>query len=507
MMSISFVRGSSYGPRRWMPVLAIVIAGLLLGAPDAPARGRCQAGAAGIGDAYFPSAGNGGYDVDRYDLDIAYDPATDRLEGSASIRASATHGLCTFDLDLKGLAVNSVEVDGKRVRWSRSGQELVVAPQRPVRAGRRFEVLVRYGGVPVEFTMPGSSVRTGFMATLDGATVAGEPDVAASWFPVNDHPLDKAAYSFAITVPDGYEVVANGLPRGRQDRGSRTTFRWEARDPMAPYLATIDIGQWDVHEWRTPSGVPVYDAVDSAITGEWRATVEAGLAQQGEMLDMLSDAFGPYPFDTVGAIVEGQDDLGFALEDQTRPVYPKFALAGRASVVVHELAHQWFGDDVALARWQDIWLNEGFATYAEWLWIEHQEGFPAREIAKGMYDLFPADDPFWSLPIADPGADRLFDRPIYVRGAMTLQALRNEVGDDAFWAIVRTWAASRSGGNGTTPEFIALAERLSGLQLDDLFARWLMTPTKPGFLAASATPGAHQAARAWLDDRQAERLR
>ena len=237
-------------------------------------------------------------------------------------------------------------------------------------------------------------------------------------------------------MPRGYEVAANGFLRD-VDRGAEmTTFDWKAREPMASYLATVDVADWDVHRWRTDDRLPVYDAVSSQITGGLRAEVDSSLAKQGVILDLLSEAFGPYPFSTVGAIVPNQDDLFFALETQTRPVYSKlFWLDSQGNpanadfVVVHELAHQWFGDDVALHRWQDIWLNEGFATYAEWLWEEHEGRATPQEIFQATYDAIPADDPFWSVVIGDPGVDLLFDGAVYVRGAMTLQALRNEVGD------------------------------------------------------------------------------
>jgi aminopeptidase N len=481
--------------RRFAVTVAVIA--LFCAAPAAAEAGKhrtskqCVAGAAGVGDEYFPTYGNGGYDTRHYDLDIDYDPATDRLEGDASIRARATESLCSFNLDLVGLAVRKVEVDGKRAEWTRNGQELTVTPKRPLKDGRRFEVEVRYDGVPGEFVIPGTDIRTGFMATPEGATVVGQPEVAAAWYPVNDHPIDKASYTFEITVPDPYEVAANGFLRDRDSRRGSTTWEWEAREPMASYLGTIDIGDWDVHRWRTDSGLPVYDAVDTNITGGLRAEIDAGLARQGEVLDMLSDAFGPYPFSTVGAIVPNQDDLRFALETQTRPVYSKlFWLDSQGNpenadfVVVHELAHQWFGDDVALAKWQDIWLNEGFATYAEWMWEEHEGRATPQEIFQGLYDS--ADPGFdWNVVIGDPTVELLFDNAVYVRGAMTLQALRNAVGDDDFWEIIREWAASKSGGNGTTDEFIALAEQVSGQDLDAVFDAWLFTAGKPALSTAA----------------------
>jgi aminopeptidase N len=490
---------STSGSCRFRFLVAVAAAALLLTAPAADAKGhpskQCVPGAPGVGDEYYPKYGNGGYDVRHYDLDIGYDPATDRLEGKAWIRATATQTLCSFNLDLVGLEVRRVEVDGRRASWSRSGQELTVTPKRPLKKGHRFKVEVHYDGVPVEFVLPGFDppIRTGFMATPDGANVIGQPEVAASWYPVNDHPIDKASYSFVVTVPDGYEVVANGFLRDRDHHQGRTTWEWEAREPMASYLATIDIGYWDVHRWRTDSGIPVYDAVDSAITGGLRQEIDSSLARQGEILDLLSDAFGPYPFSTVGAIVDNQDDLFFALETQTRPVYSKlFWLDSEGNptngdfVVVHELAHQWFGDDVALARWQDIWLNEGFATYAEWLWEEYEGRGAPQEVFQASYDAIPADDPFWAVVIGDPGVELLFDNAVYVRGAMTLQALRNEVGNEAFRETIRGWAATKSGGNATTEEFVAYAEEVSGQQLDELFETWLYTPQKPAPSAVSA---------------------
>jgi aminopeptidase N len=507
------------GPASRKFAVTVAITALCFAAPAAAEAGKrgsnqCVAGAPGVGDAYFPTYGNGGYDTRHYDLDVDYDPGTDRLEGDASIRARATESLCSFNLDLVGLNVRKVEVDGKRADWTRSGQELVVTPKRPLNDGRRFEVEVRYDGMPTEFVIPGLDLRTGFMATPEGATVAGQPEVAAGWYPVNDHPIDKASYSFEVTVPDPYEVVANGFLRDQDRRRGFTTWEWEAREPMASYLATIDIGNWDVRRWRTDTGLPVYDAVDAAITGGLRAEIDAGLARQGEVLDLLSDAFGPYPFSTAGAIVPNQDDLFFALETQTRSVYSKlFWLDSQGNpenadfVVVHELAHQWFGDDVALARWQDIWLNEGFATYAEWLWEEYKGRGSPQEIFQATYDAIPADDEFWATVIGDPGVELLFHDAVYVRGAMTLQALRNEVGDDAFWPIIREWASSKSGGHGTTDEFIALAERVSGQQLDDLFETWLFTGTKPdpaavagqARVARSSTQRARERAGAWVD--------
>ena len=500
--------------RNWALVLALIGALALLAAIPASSRaqgGPSCVGAPGVGDPDYPNYGNGGYDVGHYKLKVAYNPATDQLKGKAKINARATQRLCTFNFDLVGLSVDKVKVNGKESEFSRSGQELIIEPDRSLKNGKTFKVAVRYRGVPSEFTIPGTDIRTGFMATPEGATVAGQPEVAAGWFPVNDHPIDKASYAFDVTVPNGYEVAANGFLHGQKpNKGGTTTWKWRASEPMASYLATIDIGQWDVTE-TTHAGFPSYDAIASQITGGLRQEIDDSMSRQGEIITMLEDAFGPYPFSTVGGIVPNQEDLRFALETQTRPVYSKRFWRDSMGnprdadwVVVHEYAHQWFGDDVALARWHDIWLNEGPATYAEWLWEEHLGNATPQEIFLATYDAIPADDPFWDVVIGDPGVDLLFHDAVYVRGAMTLQVLRNEVGDANFFAILQEWASSHSGGHGTTLEFMALAEQISGQQLDALFNTWLFTAGKPvlpaaeGATARAAAPGA-----SWVDEMQA----
>ena len=491
-------------------VLTLIPAAAEAGAP------AC-AGAPGAGDPYFPAYGNGGYNVRHYELDIAYDPVSDRLDGRASIRAKAKQSLCSFNLDLVGFEIAGVRVDGKPASWSRSGQELTITPRRSLDKRAGFRVVVRYGGVPIEYLGSYIPIPVGFTPTSDGANAVGQPESAASWFPVNDHPRDKASYSFEITVPDGYEVVANGKPHGVEPGpGGTSAWRWEAREPMASYLATIGIGDWDVVRWRTEAGIPVYDAVDPKVTGALRGAVDSSLARQGEILDLLSGRFGPYPFNTVGAIVDPEQPLGYALETQTRPVYwSAFWLDRQGNVVnadfvvVHELAHQWFGDDVALERWRDIWLNEGLATYAEWVWLEHEGEATPREVFEAAYNAYPADDPIWSVVIGDPGPELLLDNAVYVRGAMTVQALRDEIGDQAFWKLIRRWAKRKSGGHGTTAQFIGLAERVSDRQLDDLFNAWLFSAGRPELPAAMrrGPAGSRSApAHAWLEATE-QRLR
>jgi len=641
-------------------------------------------GAPGVGDPYYPLDGNGGYDVRHYTLDLGYDPPTDTLTGVATITARATQDLSQFDLDLDGLTVRDITVDGRQATWSRDGQELVVVPARGLRKYHGFTVEVRYDGVPE--TIEDLFGISGFLHTDDGQIIAGQPHGAATWYPANDHPSDKASFTFHVTVPNGLDVIANGVFLGARQQGPVTRWTWDAREPMATYLATVNTGDFDVSRYRA-DGIKYWDAVDtdlatpfaspatgsqfaisqaanssykrlsrtidvpdggatvsfqiardtegdwdhafveahtvgaddwttlpdvnghtgqdtgascpngwlalhpflshyqtptdagcdpSGTTGEWWAAsgtsdgyeswsvdltpyagsqvelsisyasdesvqqsgvaiddvvvstgegttsfeddgdtldgwtvagapegspgndndwvvgdaeavetladiIQRSLDRQPEIIDFLSDIFGRYPFRAAGAIVPDDQRLGFALETQTRPIYSRYFFGDQVSgdsVIVHELAHQWIGDSVAVAQWKHIWLNEGFASYAEWLWAEREGLITAQEIFEGGASI-PADDPFWTVVIGDPGPENLFSGPVYDRGAMTLHALRLQVGDRAFFRTLKWWAALKKGRNVTTEQFIALAERVSGQDLDAFFTTWLFTGSKP----------------------------
>jgi aminopeptidase N len=435
-------------------------------------------GAPGLGDPYVPLAGNGGYDVASYDLSVRYDPASHRLAGTATITATATAGLSRFDFDLRGLVASSVTVDGAAAAARADGDELVVTPKTALAGGRRFVAVVTYAGVPEPYREPGLG-DTGFLSTRDGAIAIGEPQVAASWFPVNDHPRDKATYHIAVAAPDGLAVLSNGILTGHSSAGGFTTWTWVESAPMAPYLATVVIGHYRVHD-GTHDGKPVVTAVDPSLP----TSVDSVLARTPEVIDFLASKFGPYPFDAMGGIVISDNRIRFALENQTRPVYSAGFFANQASgieVVAHELAHQWYGDSVSVHDWREIWLNEGFATYAEWLWSAGHGGPTEQQTFDAAYANSPQI--MWQTPPGNPPVDDLFSErtgnSVYTRGAMTLQALRVTVGDAAFFRILREWAADRAGSTGTTEQFIALADRIAGKDLHPLFGAWLYGTSRP----------------------------
>jgi aminopeptidase N len=449
--------------------IALIAACTALAFPAA-AHADFTPGSSGVGDPFFPDAGNGGYDVASYDLALDYSPKGNELKATATIVATATQDLSAFDLDFRHLRVSSLTVDGAAAHFDRSGQELTVTPVAGIANQSQFTVVVAYGCKPKNVIDPDGS-KDGWIATDDGAFVASEPQGAPTWFPCNDSLTDKATFHIAITVPKDVAAISNGALVSRQKDGSDTTWTYEQSQPMATYLATATIGHFKVTSGKA-AGINSLVAVDPRVS----KGSEQSLSKLGQMLGLWQKLFGPYPFTNTGVIVDFAPSVGYALETQTRPLFDD---AADSLTLAHELAHQWFGDSVGLERWQDMWLNEGFATWAEWRWTQQQGGpTTAERFARLMRR--PASDRLWAFPPAKiPEPAGLFATPVYERGAMTLEALREKVGTNEFLAILRAWAAEHRWGNANTDDFIALAESRSGKNLSNLFQRWLFGAGKP----------------------------
>jgi aminopeptidase N len=438
------------------------------------------AGSTGGGDPYFPKAGNGGYDVKHYDLRLKYRPSTHTLVATAAVTAKAKVDLKSFSLDLRKLKVSAVKVDGRKAAFKHAAGELVITPKAVLRAGHRFTVTVSYTGAMGK-PLDNTGAPYGWTSTSDGALVANEPEGASTWYPVNDAPYDKATYRFTVTVPKGTVAVGNGLLTSTTTKGKWKTFRWVAKDVQASYLAMATTGNYTLTTKKTATGLPIINAVDKDLPAKDKAEAKAVLALQPKMISFFSKRFGKYPFGSFGAVID-DDSVGYALENQTRPIYSGVP---DEITVAHELGHQWFGDSATPRRWRDIWLNEGFATYAEWLWGQSRGGDSPQAMFTKLYnETYPADDDFWKSKPGEPGAKALFDSPVYNRGAMTLQALRITIGDDNFFTVLRRWAEENQKGVVDTKALIKLSEEVSGQQLDDLFTAWLYTPTRPALPTA-----------------------
>ena len=429
----------------------------------------------GRGDPYLPRLGNAGYAAQHYTLDLRVDPDTDVLSGTVTMQAQTLQGLGAFDLDFQGLTIDDITVDGARAVYFRDGAELVIQFPQPVPPGTRFTSAVTYHGRPQPAPAKAVPITIGWQRGTHGTFVADEPEGAETWYPVSDHPCDKATYTLRITVPQPYVVAANGLLRSADDHGTSTTYLWETRDPLASYLVTVDIGDFALRTDQGTGGLPIRNYFPRDLADQ-AAQI---FAPTKDMIAFYSSRFGPYPFDVYGVVVVDAD-LNFSLETQTLSLFGRGVVgdpAGASLVVAHELSHQWFGDSVSLKSWQDIWLNEGFATYAQYLWYEHTHDRAALDtVMQTLRDTLVGQR---LPPPGRPPLDDLFNASVYNRGALTLHALRRTVGDDTFFRILQTYTARYRYGNAGTADFIAVAQEVSGRDLRSLFDSWLYADAVP----------------------------
>ncbi|MEZ4834207.1 MAG: M1 family metallopeptidase [Caldilineaceae bacterium] len=421
-----------------------------------------------IGDALYPGLGNAGYDVQHYALGLTVDVQSNTITATTMISAVALTALDSFHLDLTGLRVDSVDVAAQPAEFVREDAELIITPAASLAEGDVFTVTVAYGGQPEPRSMPMLG-QLGWVQRGDTIVVVSEPFGASTWFPSNDHPQDKATYDIRVTVDEPFVAASNGLLVDVIETDGQRTYVWDVLNPMATYLATVAIDEYIIEEEEGPNGLPILNF----ITPGTRDVALAALENTSEMIEFYSDLIGPYPFESYGAIVL---PLGFSLETQTRSLLSQgHLLMPGEEVVAHELVHQWFGNSVSLEHWQDIWLNEGFATYLSWLWMEHRYGAERLErIVNGSIEgVFNVNPP------GTPTGEDLFNQTVYVRGALTLHALRLRLGDETFFDLLRQYYATYRDDNVSTQKFIALTEDISGEDLDDFFEYWLYTTGMP----------------------------
>jgi aminopeptidase N len=458
----------------------------------APAAAAPRPGADGIGDRLFPQLGNGGYDAKHYDLSVSYASSAPEQDvaGKVTMVARATQSLSRFDLDFSGDTVGAVRVDGHSADFERAGQELVVTPAHAIKRGRTFEVVVRFVSGP--FTpAPDNTLPFGWFTTVDGSVTAGQPDQSNTIYPVNDHPADKASYTIKLDVPEGVTAVANGELRSRSTRSGRTRSVYEMKEPLASELIQLAVGKLDVIQRGFVRGVRVRDVAPTALAPQ----LETALGRTPDHLRWLTAQVGRYPFDSYGVLAADQN-FGYALETQTLSLHPAFLfapevrLADSEPTMVHELAHQWFGDSVAPRSWSDVWLNEGHATWYEWLY--GAEFFladePGYDFVPRVREAYSHGDQWRKLygPVARPSSNELFDLfspNVYDGGATVLYALRQVIGERAFGRLERRWVQQNAGRSVGTGDFIALASKVAGRDLGPFLRGWLYgtkTPAMPG---------------------------
>ncbi|HRW39040.1 MAG TPA: M1 family metallopeptidase [Aquihabitans sp.] len=421
-----------------------------------------------VADEVFADLGDPRIDVRSYDVDVRADPGDPRIEGEVTMALAPTgdDALRDFTLDLKGPEITDASVDGEPAQVQAGDAEVVITPAQPLLGGDEVEATFTYEGEPSQAPFPVFGITVGWQPDDEGGWFTmSEPAGTSSWVPCNDHPSDKATWRVTLDVPEDTEGISNGRLEGDgpEVADGRARWTWSEDEPMASYLVLAAVGDYDLVT-ADADGVRTTYAFPTSLDERGRR----GFDRTPEIVAWFAEQFGPYPADDSGAIVV-PTDLGVALEVQTRPLFGLDDTGAAVGALAHELAHQWFGDAVGPERWDDLWLNEGFATYADWMWGEHDGGDTVDEEAARAHER-QGDT---SIPVHDPQAAATFDFLIYEGGALVLHALRHEVGDEAFFEILRRWVAEHRGSTATTADFVALASDVAGRDLQELFTAWL----------------------------------
>ena len=448
--------------------VSLVAAGCSFGASEEP-NVSPVAGSPGLGDPYFPNRGNGGYDVERYDIDVRWDAGTGSIEATTTIELAFIDDLTSINLDFDGLTITELTVDGNPAEYRRRSGELTVLFDTPVEDGARSELAVSYQGVPQ--TIPGPyNGNYGWRSRDDVITTINEPFGASTWYPVNDHPTDRATYEISVETPVDYTVASNGQLVERQEVGdNRAVWRWRSDDPMMAYLSGVTIGKFEVVEAETTSGLPVRSFLPS--DREVPQAVRDEIDRLPQLVEELETILGPYPFDSYGVTVL-PTELGTAFETQTNSLFGIDTAADRTTMV-HELAHQWFGNSVSIDGWNEMWLKEGLATYVERL---HREAVdPTFDIDRWALRLHGDVE---SLPApGDPGRTSMYDDEVYFRGALVVHALRLTVGDTDFFELLEEWAQRTT--SESTATFAEFAASYGDPSVEQLVNTWVYEDRLP----------------------------
>jgi aminopeptidase N len=448
--------------------------------PSQPPHGI--SGGDSIGDRYIPSIGNTGYDVQAYLIDMIFSSHIDAITATVTLSSLVTLAdLGRLSLDFIGYNVDGVQVDGQYVHFYRSPDKLYVDLPQSYAKGKTLVMKVSYHG---QILSQGSQYINGFplgLRTIPSDKLdyaVAEPNGAHAWFPCNDHPRDKAVYTFNLTVPAGFTAIANGTLLNVSSSSSQQTFHWREKFPMAPYLATVMVGNYQRVDASTVDNVIIRH-----YTFEGDPDYSNLLADTRDMMEYFSQLIASYPFDEFGfAFIHTVDDQKrFAEETQTMVMVDTHYMESQQAVGVlaHELAHQWFGDAVSLASWNEVWLKEGMATYLTALWLDHQGYVSLPDMMTSLENDLVSQANTFTYPLNQPPYAAMYGSSTYNKGAWVYHMLRQQIGDDNFTEFLRRYYKNFNGGNASTADVQALAREVSGIDLSTFFEEWVYAPGIP----------------------------
>ena len=425
-------------------------------------------------DSYYPKVGDPSVDALHYDLTLDWDPETDTLTGTEVLTFRSTTTGPQFQLDFgQPLTVETLTLDGEEVPFEESGKNLVVTAD--VVEDQRYELELAYAGTPAPVPVPtkrSDFSGTGFTVTETHETwTMQEPYGAFTWYAVNDQPSDKALYDFTLSVPSPWVGVANGALESRTDDDGLTTTEFSLDDPAASYLTTVAFGDFEMTEDVSASGVPItYWVNRSAAPGILR-----DLQVTPEAMAWLENLLGPYPFDTFGMVVVDSES---GMETQTMVTLGDTEYTTSAPVVLHELAHQWYGDTVTPDDWRDVWMNEGMAMYLQGMWEAEHDGGTIDEVMDG-YALWEVTERLTAGPPADYDRESFGASNIYYGPALMWHELRQQIGDERFFEVVRAWPEANTNGNAGRDDYLPWLEEQTGEELTEFFDAWLLGEVTP----------------------------